>query len=164
MNHRAENSGGGGPVTSLPEALATLVAWRDRLTEAVGVLSPLIGAAAPAVELEQLPARRPVRALPAPKPGRVATNGKVATRGNSAALKPAKRPAKGKGSRPRVTPETIAKIQAMDGQGKPIAEIAAACGVSTGSVRKFADMKPVARPAGNGTASVPAAPAKRAWV
>jgi hypothetical protein len=102
-----------------------------------------------------------VRALPAPKAER--RKGARQMKPPVSTPKSAARPAKGKGSRPRVTPETIARIQAMDGQGKPIGEIAAACGVSTPTVKKYADMKPVPRSAGNG-APIAAAPAKRPWV
>jgi len=47
------------------------------------------------------------------------------------------------GTRPRISPETIAKIQAMDSQGKTIKEIAAACGVSAPTVTKYANAAPV---------------------
>lgn len=56
------------------------------------------------------------------------------------------KPAKPKGTRPRISPETIAKIQAMDGQGNPIKQICVACGVSAPTVKKYAKAKAVTPP------------------
>ena len=109
---------------NLGDFLAELEAQRARLDTAIAGLRPLIEA--PAVATNGVPVSRPKM-----------REKKTHTRG-ARKTKPAKA-----GSRPRVTPEMIAKIQAMDGQGKPVKEIAAACGVSAPTVTKYANAAPV---------------------
>lgn len=120
----------------LRAAFDTLVAGHDRLAAAIAALSPLLGVDPP---LETAPAELVVastaKALkPGRTPKRTAKKGKAAKKVKSA---------KGKGSRPRITPETIARIQAMDGQGKTVKEIVAACRVSAPTVTKYANAAPV---------------------
>jgi len=118
---------------NLGDFLAELEAQRARLDTAIAGLRPLLEA--PAVATNDEPVSRPKRRV---KKTHVRATKKVKL-------------AKGKWSRSRVTPETIAKIQAMDGQGKPVKEIAAACGVSAPTVTKYANAAPVktsAPPAG----------------
>lgn len=120
----------------LRAAFDTLVAGHDRLAAAIAALSPLLGVEPP---LEPAPTElvvaAPAKAL---KPGRTPKRSVKKVKATKKA-----RPAKGTGSRPRITPETIARIQAMDGQGKTVKEIVAACGVSAPTVTKYANAAPV---------------------
>lgn len=103
----------GGGAVNYAALHAGLLAERAQLDALIAALAPFIAQAPPA-------------------------NGFVAKKG-----KQAKAAKKITGSRPRITPETIAKIQAMDGQGKRQGDIAAACGVSIPTVKKYANAKSV---------------------
>lgn len=164
-----KTGGGVGPVTDMRGVLAQLVSQRDRINAAIGGIRILLGDDE-APEAEVVAERK---ALPAPKRRRRARTVKASAKKPKAR---ATREAKTPGTRRGIAPETIARIQELDGQGKPRYEIARLCGVSAPTVAKYADapaVRSVAKPADppktNGAVPTMAAPAKdsrtgRVWI